>query len=509
MPDIRGAARPQSQRLEADPAPRVTPGLEAMVTERLAERLGPREFEAWFGHSTTLRLREHTLEVSTNSAVAASWIADHCSRALEQITREVVGHDVAVSIIRAPERSPASRADERAARSRPALTLAEGAHPGSPDTDRSVPRGRQTNGSGSHALPLRYRLDDFVVGPCNLLAYGAAERVAEDSEAVGLNALFLFGECGVGKTHLLQGACRRFMERFPGTRVRYTTGEQFTNEFIASVRNNTVDQFRKRLRQADLLAIDDVHFLANKAQTQSEFLHTLDVIDLGGARIVLASDEHPTHIQSFSQKLISRFMKGMVVEMERPDRRTRAEIIRRLALARGMRLNEAAVEMIVTNCLGSVREIEGAVTKLAALRLVSGGLSDSNEVGAVLVERLFQDRPLTRSPLRVATILEVVCRRLGVERSELLGSGRHRRVVLARGLVSYLARELTTLSYPEIARAIGRSNHSTVLTAGRRLHEQLERGERIELDPQAGSMPLKELVDHLRHELTRHGRSAA
>lgn len=504
MTDLRGVTRPRPTHARRDERGRDEP-LERTVAGRLAERIGAREFDMWFGHSTELKVSANHLEVCTGSPVAAEWITRHFGEALEGIAREVMGETSDVEVRYAPDLAPAGGTTRPAPRERAPEPSPNGSTRSS-NTAFAPPQTRPNRSSGS-ALPLRYRLEEFVVGSSNALGFGAAERIAEDRDPHGLTALFLFGECGVGKTHLLQGVCRRHLERFPGAIVRYTTGEQFTNEFIASVRGNTIDQFRQRLRQVDLLAIDDVHFLANKQQTQSEFLHTLDTIDLSGARVVLASDEHPSQIQSFSQRLVSRFMKGMVVEMARPDRETRQQIVRRMAALRGLRLNDAAVELIVTNCVGSVREIEGALTKLAALRMLSPAVGgDDAEVGVVLVERLFQDRQPARTPLRVATILDTVCRKLGVEKSELLASSRHRRIVLARGLVSYLARELTTLSYPEIARAIGRRNHSTVLTAGRRLQEQLERSESVELDPQAGSIALRELVDQLRHDLIRGGR---
>ena len=172
--------------------------------------------------------------------------------------------------------------------------------------------------------------------------------------------VFIHGECGVGKTHLLQAACQRHLDLNPSHAVRYTTGEQFTNEFLAAMRAAALDEFRARIRKLDLLAIDDIHFLASKTATQSEFLHTLDAIDFSGARVLLASDEHPRLIKRFSQSLVSRFLSGMVVRIDAPDRSTRLSLIRRLAATRSLPLSPAAEEMIVSRCMGSVRELEGA-----------------------------------------------------------------------------------------------------------------------------------------------------
>ena len=342
-----------------------------------------------------------------------------------------------------------------------------------------------------------------MVGPSNRLAFSAAKRIAEDPTARELSPLFIHGECGVGKTHLLQGVSRDFAERARRPQAtRYLTAEQFTNEYIGAVRSNTLDRFRKRTRVLDLLAIDDVHFLSNKVATQNEFLHTIDAIGLAGRHVVLASDEHPLHL-GFGQALQSRFVAGMVARIERPDRATRLQLIHKLVAARRFRISDGAAEAIAARCVGSVRELEGAANKLAALHLLGDG---PDEVGLVLVEQLFADgswRPKT--PLRFDTVVEEVCGRLVVDRAELMGSGRHRRVVLARGLVAYLGRELTTLSYPEIAQALGRKHHSTVHAAVRRVVKQLDERPRIDL-AEGRTLMLNELVAQLRHQILKSAR---
>ncbi|MHC5024370.1 MAG: helix-turn-helix domain-containing protein, partial [Planctomycetota bacterium] len=215
---------------------------------------------------------------------------------------------------------------------------------------------------------------------------------------------------------------------------------------------------------------------------------------------------HPRHIKRFSQALVSRFLSGMVVKVDRPDRETRLELIRRLADARSLPINDAAMETIAARCVGSVRELEGAITKLAALRSLPGcnGHGAGHEVGLVLTEQLFSDhgwQPAT--PVRMSTVIEIVCQRLGISQTDLMGSGRHRRVVLGRALVAFLGRQLTTQSYPEIAQSIGRTYHSTVHTAAQRLRRQLEGAESVELGGPEARIDLQELVDELRHDILR------
>jgi chromosomal replication initiator protein len=281
------------------------------------------------------------------------------------------------------------------------------------------------------------------------------------------------------------------------------TAEQFTNEYIAAVRDGSLDAFRKRLRRVDLLAIDDVHFFANKTATQAEFLHTIDAIDLSGARVAIVSDEHPRHIRRFSQSLVSRFLSGMVVKVDRPDRGTRVELVRRLARERGLDLTTAAEESVAGRCTGSIREIEGAITRLGALVELDGL---RGQIGPGTVDRLLGEDsgPAAGAvPIRLGHIVEAVCDRMRVGRDDLLGTGRHPRTVVARGLVAHLSRELTTHSYPEIARALGRDTHSAVHTAAKRLRDMIESDARLS----AGGEPVRELADQLRHDIVRASRS--
>jgi chromosomal replication initiator protein len=463
------------------------------VSERLAKRVGHHKYDMWFSHATRIDVDGERVQVAANSRFVADWIDSHFLSELRSVAHEAIGERARVDVRVAPELfAPAPAPSARG----PTPTSANGRTGGSPT--RTAPRRPNRRNAGLRCLA------DFVVGPSNQLAFTAAKRVAEDPTATELSPLFIYGECGVGKTHLLQGTAQAFAAWSKrGDAVRYVTAEQFTNEYINAVRGNTIDAFRKRTRRLDLLAIDDVHFLSNKVATQNEFLHTIDAIDLAGCQVVLASDEHPRRL-GFGQALSSRFVAGMVVKIERPDRATRIRLIHKLAASRRFRISDAAAETIAARCAGSVRELEGAVNKLAALRLLSDG---PEQVGLVLVEQLFADgswRPKT--PLRIDAVVDEVCARLVVNRAELMGTVRHRRVVAARGLITYLARELTTLSYPEIAQALGRKHHSTVHTAAKRVARDLREQRRIDVGENGDAVTLNELVDQLRHQILRAAR---
>jgi chromosomal replication initiator protein len=302
--------------------------------------------------------------------------------------------------------------------------------------------------------------------------------------------------------------------------VVYTTAEAFTNEYINALRASRLETFRRSYRAVKLLCIDDVQFFSNKQATQGELLHTFDAIDLEGARIVLASDEHPRAVRKFSSALVSRFMAGMVVRLDAPEPALRQRIVLHLALKRGLRLEPAAASLIASRCTPpsqacSVRDLEGTLTRIEALLRLHpelAGSGDCGEVGLVLVRRAIgadAAAPISgpRRPIRAEQILEEVCRTLHVDHGEIVGKGRHKRVVLARSVTAHLCRGLTTLSFPEIARAMGRPNHSTVVTACNRIQHQLAADAELALGaehlPELNGLKLRGLIDQVRDDILR------
>jgi chromosomal replication initiator protein len=328
--------------------------------------------------------------------------------------------------------------------------------------------------------------------------------VAGEGGACPVSPLFIHSGCGLGKTHLLQGICRRYRECFgQHDPVRYVTGEQFTNEYIASIRDRRIEEFRRNMRRLSLLAIDDIHFLGDKVKTQAEFLHTLDAIHLSGARIILASDSHPHKIQGFTKGLVSRFLSGMVVEIERPNRDTRRTLIQHMAAARKLQLDEPALELVASRCLGSVREIQGALTRLSALVQVRG--LNSDRIGVEVVTQVFEHFGESSQPIGLDRIVTAVCQALHLVKGDLSGRERSPRISLGRGLVACLARRLTDFSYPEIARILGRRNHSSAHAATQRIELLAREGRTVRLPDsggEAGQVPVRELLDRLRHTIT-------
>ncbi len=469
------------------------------VAQRLIQTLGNRKYDLWF-QSTRLNYHDGQLEVAVPSRFVADWIDKHYREELKQAASEEAGSDVGIAL--RIDQNDNNTNDNHANKEQGIVERQAHRH-------SELQRRREASQTQSQTKPLtrstgnstlRYTLDDFIVGSSNELAYTCACRLIEESDS-SLNPLFIHGSCGLGKTHLLQGICRQFAQKYPDHKWRYTTAEQFTNEYITAIRTNRIDAFRQRLRRLDLLAVDDVHFMKRKKGTQAEFLHTFDAIDLHGAKLVMASDAHPKLIEEFSDALISRFVSGMVVKIDQPDLPMRARLVRTLAKRRGMILMDSVVQTLADKCKTSIREIEGTLTRLNAIALLDQNNRQPNQsIGHTLINRLFNinNTLMPNKPIDFEIILDVVCDQLHVDRQDVLSSSRHRNVVLARSTTIYLARQMTTMSYPELARALKKSNHSTIITAYQRIERQITDQKLIHLQPDLRTVTMDQLVEELR-----------
>ncbi|MCB9845769.1 MAG: ATP-binding protein [Phycisphaeraceae bacterium] len=470
---------------------------------RLRGAVGLTNCDRYFGRVARIALDGDDLRVTVASDFVAGVIDRRFGSALRDAAQGEVGDSLRVTIRVRPEEFDAG--PEAQVGGMAASPPGPGAPPGQGDS----PDGRPEP-------PSRYRLDAFVVGRSNALAHSAAMRIVEGEGR--FSPLFIHGRCGMGKSHLVHGIAHAYRARHRGARVRCATAEAFTNSFLAAMRENRLDQFRASFREVELLCIDDVHFVASKRATEAELVHTFDAIDVDGKLIVLASDEHPRDIDRLNSALVSRFLAGAVTPLEPPDPELRDRIVRELAARRGLRIEPAALALVAERCEQvasmqgspvSVRDLEGMVTQIeAAFRLLPDLASPGARIGAALASKALGlsgsgAAAKARRPARIEQIVELVCHSLGVSSAELMGRGRHRRVVAARALCVAIARELTNLSYPEIARAMGRPNHSSVITAHQRLQGQIADGVMLDLGPDNPGVTLPAMLDRLRRELLR------
>ncbi len=339
----------------------------------------------------------------------------------------------------------------------PPATAADpvGAGPASPPLFGTAPH---RDGGDLDAL---YTFDDFVIGPSNRFAYAASMAVAE-TPGRAYNPLFIYGDSGLGKTHLLQSIRAYMALNYPGKVVRYVSTESFLNDFIESIRSSKQNEFKRRYRELDVLLVDDIQFIEGAERFQEEFFHTFNELHARRSQIVLTSDRSPDSIATLEHRLRSRFRMGLITDIQPPDIETRLAILRKKAERAPIPVPDDVLEFIANNIADNIRELEGALTRVSAYANLY-----RRELGVSLAEQVLSDI-LGDSASRSITpqaILEKVSERYGFSVEEITGKSRRRPLVTARQVAMYVVRELTDLSYPAIAREFGDRDHTTVMHA--------------------------------------------
>ncbi len=315
-----------------------------------------------------------------------------------------------------------------------------------------------------------FTFETFVVGPSNKLAYAASRAVAEHP-AQNYNPLLIYGESGLGKTHLLNSIANVIRRDDPQSKIVYIKGDDFINEFIELVRSNRGNEFRAKYREADLLLVDDVQFVAGKEQVQNEFFHTFNTLYESGRQIVLTSDRPPSEMTLLDDRLRTRFEWGLLVDVAPPDFETRVAIIKNKAALLGMNVSDKIAFTIATKVTANVRQLEGIVNKLLAYKDLLG-----NEADEDIVNRAIQD--ILRSSEYIPTpeaILDYISKYYGVEESLIRGQQRVRDAVQARQIAMYLIRSMTNLSVVDIGKVFDNRDHSTVLYSIQRVEDKMKR----------------------------------
>ena len=312
----------------------------------------------------------------------------------------------------------------------------------------------------------QYTFDTFVVGSSNKHAFSAAEAVAEE-RTTAYNPLFLYGQSGLGKTHLLYAIANRIQQKHPEYNIVYIRGEQFTNEFIEAVRSGKNFEFRDKYRNADLFLMDDIQFIAGKDATQEEFFHTFKTLYENHRQIVLTSDRVPSDMLRLEDRLRTRFECGLIVDVQPPDYETRWAIIKNKALSLGLTFPDEVCDYIAENLTNNVRQIEGAVNKIKAYHDL-----EHWEINVPNVSRVIKIIIRDKKEANPGLIISEVCRFYSIEESVLRSTQKTKGTAEARQIAMYLIRKMTGLSLPDIAKEFGK-NHTTVLYAIRRVEEEL------------------------------------
>jgi chromosomal replication initiator protein len=358
-----------------------------------------------------------------------------------------------------------------------ALNVTEFSAPEAPNTSYSEP------GSGSKLAPAerskvaggfdtrlnpRYTFDNFVTGGSNRFAHAAAFAVAE-SPAKAYNPLFIYGSSGLGKTHLLHAIGHYAISMYPRIKVRYVSSEEFTNDFINSIQNNTQKEFQSRYREIDILLIDDIQFLQGKDQTQEAFFQTFNALHEHNKQLVITSDKQPSDLNGFEVRMVSRFEWGLKTDIQAPELETRIAILRKKAENEKVKIDQEILEYVAARVASNVRELEGTLIRLIAYANLNRQSVDMATAKTVLKDLV----PLGESKVTTpAEINEAVCRYYQLSKDDINGTSRIKAIAMARQIAMYLCREMTDLSLPKIGELFGR-DHTTVMYACKKVSEMM------------------------------------
>ncbi len=400
------------------------------VAARLRSALSERTFDTWLGGVSPGLLSSEELVLEAPNDFTREWIEGHFLGLVQAAARDVLGDDRSVRFL-VPQALPQVQEEIVA------LPRADGNNP-------------------------KYTFDTFVIGSSNRFAHAAALAVAE-APAKAYNPLFIYGGTGLGKTHLLQAISTYVARHSARLSTRYVTSETLTNDFINSIREKRVEQFKHRYRGYDVLLVDDIQFLEHKERIQEEFFHTFNTLYEAGRQIILSSDRPPRDIATLEERLRSRFEWGLIVDIQPPDLETRIAILRRKVAADGIHVPDVQVLTFIAGRVSTnIRELEGALTRVVAFSSLTGRPMSVELAQEVLKDVFPQGEP---PQITIDRIQEVVSNRFGISMQELVGQRRSRSIVYPRHVAMYLCRELTDSSLPKIGDRFGGRDHTTVINA--------------------------------------------
>ncbi len=417
------------------------------ILDYVQEKIPEVEFRTWFKQVRPLGIEDGTFMIGVPHSFARDWLKTHYATVLEQALRDLGAPSPRVGFQVVPQFQASEQQDMFSA-------------PSGSGVPTQTPKPR---------LNPKYVFSNFVVGPNNNLAHAAALAVAE-APGKAYNPLFLYGEAGLGKTHLMHAVGHSVADRFPNLHVEYATTEAFTNELINAIREDRMALFRDRYRSIDVLLVDDVQFIAGKERTQEEFFHTFNALYESGKQIILSSDRPPKDIPTLENRLRSRFEWGLITDIQAPELETRIAILKMNAEYRGVKIPSEVIDFIARQVTSNIRELEGAL-----VRVIVYASMNNTPLTRQTASRALSD-VFTPSDLNLTMddILRITARHFEVEASDLKSKGRRHELVVPRQVAMYLIRELTPHSYPEIGQFFSGRDHSTVMYAVQKVTDQLE-----------------------------------
>ena len=427
--------------------------------------LSPANYETWLRDTLLVDVEEQRFRIAVPNGFAKDWLETRYRSLISQTLARIVGYSVQVEFI--VSASAVTPADPPGPVEGQVAASGTTASAGSQHV-RVEPTRVGGEGGATYINP-RYTFTNFIVGSANRLAHAASLSVAE-RPGHAYNPLFLYGGVGLGKTHLMHAIGNQVIARFPRKRVVYATSEKFTNEFITSIPQGKIDEFRARYRRIDLLLIDDIQFIADKERTQEEFFHTFNAIHEDGKQIVLSSDRPPKAILTLEERLRSRFEWGLIADLTAPDLETRIAILRAKAEEGGVPISSDVIEFIARKVVSNIRELEGALNRIVAFASMGATTISIDLAQAVLSNVLYNPKKRQVTPERIA---KVVSDYYSVPMDALQGQKRDRAIVMPRQIAMFLMREETDVSLLRIGAELGGRDHSTVLHACDKINREV------------------------------------
>lgn len=409
------------------------------VLDSLEKELSPATIKMWFKDSFITKINDGVVHVGCSNIFIKDWVRSRYHKNVFKALRDVSDLVRGVEYVVADKNKAPSKTGHAT------------------HTIQSNQLAIETPISGDDNLNPKYTFDSFVIGSFNELAYAASQAIIKQP-GILYNPLFIYGNTGYGKTHLIQSTGNAIKHMYKDKKVFYITSERFTNEMTSGMQDGKIKQIKDRYRKYDVLIMDDIQFLSKKEKTQEELFHLFNVLYENNKQIIFSSDKHPNFIPELEDRLISRFNQGMIVDIQKPDHESRCEIIRKKAILSGLSLSDDIVSYIAEQVDGNVRELEGIVNSINCQSQLKKRTLSLNEI-----KDLLKNSTKPKQNVSVDQVMKIIAEFYNIEKENIINKSRRKEIVKPRQMVMYILREIYDISYPTIGDHLGGRDHTTVI----------------------------------------------
>lgn len=430
----------------------------------------PADFKTWFSNSKLSKFSNGEVEVLCKNNFNAEWLKQNYSEIIKLSLEKTA--ETNVNIINfVVDKDTNTESELKEELTGPIFDIINQKQ----DEERSIDQKIRNAG-----LNLKYSFDSYVVGSSNRLAHAAALAIT-DNPGTTYNPLYIYGGVGLGKTHIMQAVGISIIKKNPKANIYYCSCETFLNELVNSIRSGKTKEFRSKYRELDMLIIDDIQFISNKIETQTELFHTFNELYQSNKQIIFASDRPPTEIQNLEDRLRSRFQGGMVADINEPDYEMRIAILQKKCEEKGFNIPKSTIEIIAKLVESNIRELEGSLLKVIAFAGINDGILLEKEIAKILGK----DAQTKRNKVKPNDIISVVCENFEINVRDIRGKRRTKNIALARQFAMYLLRKELDLPLQKVAQSLNRSDHTTALNAIDKVEQIINEEEDMQLKVQS------------------------